>query len=248
MSRTSAGRGWTSPRPVGATRAGARCSAASPRFFYHVHSYHPAGLSPTRTCSAPASTATSFPRSWARQRDRGAVSPGEVAAGRDRAARRLRPVAPVTSVRVSLLDLYVLRGAGARSSASCCAGRPADAAPVRGRPCTGISSRASAGGRGPAGAAGRDRADPAADVQPEPGRAVLSAPAGRGRPGAGVRRLRRAGDRGDAQRRARPVGVAARRGGDAAARLAAGAPRAGRRGVLLGGGRAGPVEDVLRVC
>ena len=78
-----------------------------------------------------------------RQRARRAVPSGEVAAGGHRAARRLRPVAAVTSVRVSLVDLYVLRGAGQRARVpGAAARRRRPVSRARGRRCTATSSRA----------------------------------------------------------------------------------------------------------
>ena len=188
-----------------------------------------------------------------RQRARRAVPSGEVAARGHRAARRVRAVAPVTTVRGRRWSIvYVLRGAGGRARVS---GAPA---PGAGGRCPG-SWEAVHGhiepGETPAEAAacascGGDRPAPAAALQPEPGRVLLPAPARRGRAGAGLRRVRRA-------RTPRCASAASTTGssGCAPARgAAAGSP--GRAsgaalddiGALLGAGRRRAVEDVLRVC
>ena len=224
------------------------CSADEPQFFYHVHSYHPAEVPDERRAGHRRRTAASSPPSWARGNVVGAqFHPEKSQRAGHRAARRLRAVAPVTSVRVSLVDLYVLRGAG--PSLECLVLRRA-----AGGRCPG-SWEAVHGhiepGETPAEAArrelrGGDGTRARAAVQPEPGRDVLSAPARRGGAGAGVRRVRRAGRRGPApapsttgssgSRRPRPARRFAWPRERARAGGRRGPARRGRRG--RGGGRA----------
>ena len=101
----------------------------------------------------------------------------------------------MTSVRVSLVDLYVLRGAGGaleclvlrRAAGGRC---PGSWETVHGH----IEDGRDAGRRRRVRELrGGDRARARAAVQPEPGGDVLSAPARRGGAGAGVRRVRGAG-------------------------------------------------------
>ena len=197
--------------PGGADRRGARHPVLAgvfrgePQFFYHVHSYHPAGL-PTATCSPPATTAAVFPTLVGpRQRARRAVPPGEVAArrasscstpsrggARDHRSGSRWWISTCCGVRARRLECLVLRRGGRRTLPR----------------LVGDGARAHRAGRdaargGPAGAGGGDRPRARAAVQPEPGRDLLSAPARRGGAGPGVRRLRRAGRDGRHRRGAR---------------------------------------------
>ena len=163
-----------------------------PQFFYHVHSYHPAGVTDDDVLATGTYDGRLPHDGGTRQRGGRAVPPGEVAARRHRAARRVRAVAPVTSVRVSLVDLYVLRGAG--PSLECLVLRRAAGGRCPGswEAVHGHIEPGETPGRGGASGAGRgDGTRARASVQPEPGRDVLSAPARRGGARAGVRRVRR---------------------------------------------------------
>ena len=109
--------GWARVEPDRRRSAGIRCWRAvfhgAPQFFYHVHSYHPAGAARGATCWPPARTSDVFPTIVGRGNVLGAQFHPEKS---QRAGIELldafAAVAAVTSVRVSLVDLYVLRGAG----------------------------------------------------------------------------------------------------------------------------------------
>ena len=184
--------GWAEvgPTPAGPRAPDAAAAMNGGEFFYHVHSYHPAEL-PDDAVLATADYGSFPDHRGAGERRRRAVPPGEVAARRDRAALRVRAVGALTTVSVSLVDVYVLRGAGPRWNVSCFAAAPGGRCPGSWETVHGHIEPGETPGRGgAAGAAGGNRARAAPPLQSEPGRALLSAPPRRGGAGAGLRGIR----------------------------------------------------------
>ena len=140
------------------------------QFFYHVHSYYPTSL-PDDAVLGTGDYGGVFPTLVGQgSGDRRPVPSGEIPAGRNRPAGGLCRVEPMTSVRISLVDVYVLRGAERDAGVSgCCAGPRGAAARDRGRGAWAHrADERPAGSGGPrAGRGNRTHAVPA--LQPEPG-------------------------------------------------------------------------------